>query len=231
MPICFPPVSEVKGSLISFEDVTFRYSSSDSTLNPTIFESLTFGIRKEDRIVFVGDNGVGKSTLLKLISNKVAPTSGTVTTNDRLKIGYYDQHVSDALPLDMTPVEHLLSINSSLTEHDIRKELGIIGLAGSEHKRLIRKLSGGQKVRVALIQLMLNRPNILLLDEVTNYLDMESIDSLITAINNYEGAVIMVSHDMDLILRSEAQLWMCQDKGIIQDISWANYCYQVLDDE
>jgi ATP-binding cassette subfamily F protein 1 len=227
MPIKFPSVSEVKGSLISFEDVSFSYTST----TPTIFEDLTFGIRKEDRIVFVGENGVGKSTLLKLIASKLTPTAGTVTTNDRLRIGYYDQHVSDALPLDKTPIEHLLSVNGSLTEHDVRKELGIIGLAGSDHKRLIGKLSGGQKVRVALIQLMLDRPNMLLLDEVTNYLDMESIDSLITAINNYEGAVIMVSHDMDLILRSEAQLWMCQDKTIIQDISWNDYCYQILDDE
>lgn len=227
MPIKFPPVSEVKGSLISFKDVTFNYTPT----TPTIFEELTFGIRKEDRIVFVGENGVGKSTLLKLIAEKLTPTSGTVTTNERLRIGYYDQHVSDALPLDKTPIEYLLSVNGSLTEHDVRKELGIIGLAGPDHKRLIGKLSGGQKVRVALIQLMLDRPNMLLLDEVTNYLDMESIDSLITAINNYEGAIVMVSHDMDLILRSEARLWMCQDKGIIQDISWDDYCYQVLDDE
>lgn len=172
MPIKFLPVTEVKGSLISFDDVTFSYTPTTST----IFEDLTFGIRKEDMIVFVGENGVGKSTLLKLIGSKLTPTAGTVTTNDLLRIGYYDQHVSDALPLDKTPIEHLLSLNGSLTEHDVRKELGIIGLVGADHKRLIGKLSGGQKVRVALIQLMLDRHNMLLLDEVTNYLDMESID-------------------------------------------------------
>ena len=104
----------------------------------------------------------------------------------------------------------------------------MIGLSGVEHKMEIGQLSGGQKVRVALIKLMINRPNLLLLDEVTNYLDMESIQSLIGAINEYQGAVVMVSHDMELIVKSNAHLWLCEDSTIKTGISWKGYCNKVI---
>lgn len=226
MPLSFPPVPEVRGQLIKLEEVSFKYGET----KPEIFSSLDLAVSAEDRIVLVGANGVGKSTLLKLLATKLKPTKGAVIQNDRLRVGYFDQHISDALPLDMTPTEYLISLGGSLTEYDVRKQLGIIGLEGSEHKRPIGKLSGGQKVRVALIQLLLQKPNLLLLDEVTNYLDMESIDSLISAINKYEGAVVMVSHDMDLILRSEAQLWLCKDNRVIEGVTWEMYCDSILSD-
>lgn len=224
MPIQFPPIPKVRGQLIKFNDISFGYTDS-----PPLFTRLNFALDQGDRIVIIGENGIGKSTFIKLLADKLEGTEGVIERNSSLRIGYYEQHVSDSLPLDQTPIEHLLSVKGTLTEHDVRKELGMIGLSGTEHKMKIGQLSGGQKVRVALIKLMLDRPNLLLLDEVTNYLDMESITCLINAINKYQGAVVMISHDMELILKTDARLWWIQDGGHIEkEIEWEEYCDTLL---
>ena len=118
MPLSFPPVPEVRGQLIKLEEVSFKYNPDDSA-SPEIFTLLDLEVSAEDRIVLVGANGVGKSTLLKLLATKLEPTKGIVLQNDRLRVGYFDQHVSDALPLDMTPTEYLISLGGSLTEYDV----------------------------------------------------------------------------------------------------------------
>ena len=178
-----------------------------------ILEKVDFGIDLDSRITIVGPNGAGKSTFINLIVGNLKPKKGYISKNHSLRFAYYNQHFIDVLPMDKTPIEYLKTIKE-LPDQDIRRLLGTIGLEGNAHVKQIGKLSGGQKSRVVLVSCQMMDPHILVLDEPTNHLDIESINGLIEAINNFEGGVVIVSHDMELITQTDCVLWVCENKQI-----------------
>lgn len=208
--ITFPEVEELPRPVLESHEVSFHYTSDSP-----IIEKMDIGIDMETRMTIVGANGNGKTTIMNLLIGLLEPISGVIKHQNGLRIGYYNQHFVSTLPTDITPVKHLIDLsNGELTEMEARKYLGTIGLEGYAHKVLIENLSGGQKARVTLASIQFQEPHILFLDEPTNHLDIETIDALIDAINNFNGGVVVISHDMELITRTNCELWTCQDKKL-----------------
>lgn len=204
----FPEPKELSPPILGLKNVSFRYEGQ-----PYLFKNLEFGIDMTSRVAIVGPNGVGKSTLLKLLLGDILPTSGEVIRNRFLKIGRYDQHSADQFDLTISPVEHLQK-NYNLEYQECRKRLGSVGLAGFAHEVKIKDLSGGQKARVALCDLAAKAPDVIILDEPTNNLDIESIDALAEAITEYKGGVIVVTHDERLIRETQCQLYIVEHQQV-----------------
>ncbi|VDM33667.1 unnamed protein product [Hydatigera taeniaeformis] len=178
-----------------------------------LFKNVNFGVDLSTRIAIVGPNGVGKSTFIKLLTGELTPTEGERRINHRAKIGKYDQHSADQLNLSETPAQYLMRL-FNLTIQEARGTLGKFGLDSHAHTIPNADLSGGQKARVAFAELSKRAPDILILDEPTNNLDIESIDALAEAINNFEGGVIIVSHDERLIRDTDCILWIIENQDI-----------------
>lgn len=220
----FPNPPPLNPPVLGLYTVTFRYPGQ-----PTIFTELEFGIDLNSRIAIVGPNGVGKSTLLKLLIGVLEPTQGEMRKNHRLRIGKYDQHSGDQLTLDKSPVEYLRD-KYNMDYQDSRKMLGRFGLASHAHTIVTKDLSGGQKSRVAFADLACSKPDVLILDEPTNNLDIESIDALAEALTDFEGGVVIVTHDERLIRETDCQLWVVEDKSINEvDGGFDDYRRELLD--
>ena len=150
-----------------------------------------------------GFSGAGKTTLFKLALGQIEPTEGTIIRDDRLRIGHYHQQIVDNLPLGLTPIEYLQSYNEKLDNGKCRGILGKLGIKKTETVDLpntkILLLSGGQKARVSLAMIQMQEPHLILMDEPTNHLDIESIEGLIKGINEFNGGIILITHDMYLI--------------------------------
>jgi ATP-binding cassette, subfamily F, member 1 len=219
-------VPDIGTPVLTVSDITFSYPGTDKLL----IKNVEFGMDLKSRYTIVGANGVGKSTLLKLMAGKLKPTSGDVHQNGHLRIGYYHQHSQDALPMDICAAAYLMKVNTKLHEQDARKWLGKIGLPGKAHLHLISTLSGGQKSRVALVAVLLTEPHILLLDEPTNHLDMETIQILIEALNNYEGGLVTITHDINLINATESVL-LCLHDGKLTETDYDTYREMILEAE
>ncbi|KAM7178886.1 LOW QUALITY PROTEIN: ATP-binding cassette sub-family F member 1 [Macrochelys suwanniensis] len=215
-PSLSPPILGLHG-------VVFGYEGQQ-----LLFKSLDFGIDMESRVCIVGLNGVGKSTLLLLLTGKLTPTRGEMRKNHRLQIGFFNQQYADQLNMQETTTEYLQR-NFNLPYQDARKCLGRFGLESHAHTIQICKLSGGQKARVMFAELACREPDVLILDEPTNNLDIESIDALADAINEYEGAVIIVSHDARLITETNCQLWVVEDQRVEQIDGDFDYKREVLE--
>ncbi|XP_077180730.1 ATP-binding cassette sub-family F member 1 isoform X1 [Paroedura picta] len=220
----FPNPPPLSPPILGLHGVDFSYEAQKP-----LFKNLDFGIDLESRICIVGPNGVGKSTLLLLLTGKLPPTRGEMRKNHRLKIGFFNQQYADQLNMQETATEYLQR-NFNLPYQDARKCLGRFGLESHAHTIQICKLSGGQKARVVFAELACREPDVLVLDEPTNNLDIESIDALGDAINEYKGAVIIVSHDARLITETNCQLWVVEDQSINQiDGDFEDYKREVLE--
>ncbi|CAI2722886.1 unnamed protein product [Schistosoma spindalis] len=220
----FPNPTPISPPILGLYSVTFAYPNQKP-----LFKELNFGIDMTSRISIVGPNGVGKSTFLKLLTGEVQPTDGERRLNHRVKIGKYDQHSADQLNLSETPTEYLQRL-FNLTYQDARATLGKFGLEAHAHTIPNADLSGGQRARVAFAELSRRAPDILILDEPTNNLDIESIDALADAINEFEGGVIVVSHDERLIRDTNCILWVIEDLGINEiDGDFDDYRREILD--
>ncbi|VVC27289.1 Hypothetical protein CINCED_3A007740 [Cinara cedri] len=204
----FPDPSPLQPPILGLHNVSFAYPGQKP-----LFKNVDFGVDLNSRVAIVGPNGVGKSTFLKLLTNDLQPTIGEMRMNHRMKLGKYDQHSGEHLTAEETPAEYLMRL-FDLQYEKARKQLGTFGLAGHAHTIRMKDLSGGQKARVALAELCLNAPDVIILDEPTNNLDIESIDALADAINDYKGGVIIVSHDERLIRETECTLWVIEDQTI-----------------
>lgn len=179
------------------EGISFSYSSTDSLL----INNLSIAIGGNDRIGIIGKNGKGKTTLLNLLAGELAPGSGEVILNPKSKLAYFGQTNIDRLDPAKTVEEEILDIHPDNNRTAARTICGIMMFEGDDALKKINVLSGGEKSRVLLGKLLVNRSNLLLLDEPTNHLDMESVDSLIEALDSYEGAVIIVTHS-EMVLKS-----------------------------
>lgn len=204
----FPEPPPLQPPILGLHNVTFAYPGQKP-----LFVNLEFGIDLSSRVAIVGPNGVGKSTFLKLLCGDLEPQQGDTKRNHRLHIGRFDQHSGEHLTAEESPSEYLMRL-FDLPYEKARKALGTFGLASHGHTIKMKDLSGGQKARVALAELCLNAPDVIILDEPTNNLDIESIDALADAINDYAGGVIIVSHDERLIRDTECTLWVIEDQTI-----------------
>jgi len=203
----FLPCGEIPPPVLMFDQVTFGY-----TPEKLIYSTpLDFGIDLDSRVALVGPNGAGKSTLLKLMVSEIQPTTGMVRAHQHLKIARYHQHLQDLLDDSLSPLEFLGKMFPELapTPERMRQQIGRFGLTGKVQTLPIRYLSDGQKSRVVFAHIALQQPHILLLDEPTNHLDIETIDSLADAINEFEGGLVLVSHDFRLIGQVAEEIWEC----------------------
>ncbi|QPG94910.1 hypothetical protein C2857_007289 [Epichloe festucae Fl1] len=194
-----PPDLRFPGSLLSLEDASFRYKPD----LPLVFNGINLTVGMGDRIGILGLNGAGKSTLIKMLVEESRPSSGSVTTHPRLRLGYYSQHAVEAIKSigreepALTALGLLArEVDGEMKEGEIRGLLGELGLPGRIASDVpVRKLSGGQLVRCELARLLWRRPHCLVLDEVTTHFDYETATALRVALNSWEGAVVLVSHD------------------------------------
>jgi ATP-binding cassette subfamily F protein 2 len=207
----FPSCGTIPPPVIMVQNVSFKYS--DKT--PWIYKNLEFGIDLDTRLALVGKNGCGKSTLLKMLFGDLVPTEGMIRKNSHLRIAQYHQHLHELLDLDMTPLDYMMKCFPDIKEREeMRKIIGRYGLSGKQQVSPIRQLSDGQKCRVVFAWLARQCPHLLLLDEPTNHLDIETIDALAEAIAEFEGGMVLVSHDFRLISQVAEEIWVCEDKKV-----------------
>ncbi|EDW07514.2 uncharacterized protein Dmoj_GI15800 [Drosophila mojavensis] len=220
----FPEPSQLQPPILGVHNVTFAYEGQKP-----LFVKADFGIDLTSRVAIVGPNGVGKSTFLKLLLGELEPQEGEQRKNHRLHVGRFDQHSGEHLTAEESAAEYLQRL-FNLPHEKARKALGSFGLVSHAHTIKMKDLSGGQKARVALAELCLSAPDVLILDEPTNNLDIESIDALAEAINEYEGGVIIVSHDERLIRETGCTLYVIEDQTINEiDGDFDDYRKEVLD--
>lgn len=205
----FPETEKISPPLLQLSEVTFGYDAAKIILNRANFD-----VGLDSRLAIVGSNGAGKSTLIKLLTGELAPLSGQVNRNGRLRVGYFAQHHVDTLIPTMNPVQFLAHRFPGKTEQEYRQHLGNFQITGMTGLQSIGTLSGGQKSRVAFAVLSLQRPHILLLDEPTNHLDLEGLDALMLALNTWNGGVIIISHDERFITSVAKELWVCGDGAV-----------------
>ena len=164
-----------------------------------VYRGIDFQAEREQRIVLVGPNGAGKSTLLKILGGVLEPQQGTRELGHNVKAGYYSQYRVDMLDMSRTVLEEALDTPSRVTEQFVRTLLGSFLFVGDDVFKKVNVLSGGEKSRLALVKLLLDPPNLLLMDEPTTHLDMSSIDALLYALDQFEGTLVFISHDVYFI--------------------------------
>ncbi|XP_068440803.1 ATP-binding cassette sub-family F member 3 [Clinocottus analis] len=191
--------------ILQLDEVEFYYSK-----DRPLFSGLNVSADLESRICIVGENGAGKTTVLKLLMGELTPVGGMRQSHRNLKIGYFSQHHVDQLDLNVCSIELLLNRFPGRTEEEYRHQLGGYGITGELATRPVASLSGGQKSRVAFAQMTMPCPNFYILDEPTNHLDMETIEALAKALNKFRGGVVLVSHDERLIRLVCKELWVCE---------------------
>ncbi len=208
--ISFPaPEKMLSPPIIAVDNVSVGYDPKNPVLN-----RVTLRIDTDDRIALLGSNGNGKSTLVKLLANRLPPFSGNITRAEKISIAYFAQHQLDELNEDGSPYDHVRKLMPDATETKVRGRTGAIGFSGKAGDTLVRSLSGGEKARLLLGLATFFGPNMIILDEPTNHLDIDSRAALAEAINEFPGAVIMVSHDRYLIEACADQLWVVADHTV-----------------
>lgn len=191
--------------VLKIENLSFRFKKQ----NDVLFQNLSLHLQRGDRVALVGPNGVGKSTLLKTIVGQLKPLTGEILLGANVKIGYYEQEQTQ-LHLDKTVLTELWDEYPLMNEKDIRTILGNFLFSGDDVLRPVSELSGGEKARLALAKLMMEKANFLLLDEPTNHLDLDSKEVLESALMDYPGTILFVSHDRYFINKIATQVFEMQ---------------------
>jgi ATP-binding cassette, subfamily F, member 3 len=208
--IAFPqPEKMLSPPIIAVDEVSVGYDPKQPVLN-----RVTLRIDNDDRIALLGANGNGKSTLVKLLANRLSPFSGKITRAEKLSVGYFAQHQVDELNLDASSYDHVRRLMPDAPESKVRGRTGAIGFSSKAGDTLVKNLSGGEKARLLLGLATFFGPNMIILDEPTNHLDIDSRAALAEAINEFPGAVIMVSHDRYLIESCADRLWVVADRTV-----------------
>ena len=187
--------------MMTIQDLCFSYPDKK------ILDSVDLVLRAGDRIGLVGVNGSGKTTLLKQLVGELKPQSGKVIVSKGVKVGYFAQHQIDSLNFDQSPLQHMLAQENTPSDQEGRDFLGQFGFSNAQCLESIKSFSGGEKARLALALIVYQKPNLIILDEPTNHLDMETRDALDMAIQEFSGAVILVTHDKHLLASISDQFW------------------------
>ena len=185
--------------VITLKEVAHTYSNTDGSGDLTVYRNLHFEAERGQRTVLVGPNGAGKSTLLKLLGGALPIQTGERLLGHNVRVGYFSQHRGDTLNMNHQVLESVLHSPNPVSEQTARTVLGSFLFRGDDVFKTVGVLSGGEKSRLALVKLLLDPPNLLLMDEPTTHLDIGSIDALITALRQYEGTLIFISHDVHFI--------------------------------
>lgn len=208
----FPDVEKLPPPVLAFDDMSFSYSGKEED---NLYEHLDIGIDMDSRVALVGPNGIGKSTLLNLFQGKLQPQKGRVIKHTHIKLGVYSQHSAEQLDLTKSPLEFVRDKFSHISQdfQYWRGQLGRYGLTGEGQTSVMATLSEGQRSRVVFALLALEGPNLILLDEPTNGLDLSTIDSLADAINAFQGGVVVVSHDFRLLDKVAKDIFVIENKN------------------
>ncbi len=205
-PILFPPPEKLLSPpIVATDGVGVGYDGR------AVLSGLNLRIDNDDRIALIGANGNGKSTLVKLIADRLAPLQGTVTRAAGLRVAYFAQHQLDELEPEASPYDHVRRLMPDAPEAQVRARVGSIGFSGMAADTTVKKLSGGEKARLLLGLATFDKPHLIILDEPTNHLDIDSRAALIEAINDFPGAAILVSHDRYLLEACADRLWLVAD--------------------
>ena len=189
----FPSPSQLKPPLITLDMAAVGYADTP------VLRRLNLRVDPDDRIALLGRNGNGKTTLARLLAAQLKPMEGDVTASSKMRVGYFTQYQVEELHGDDTPLQHMTRAMSGSTPGAVRAQLGRFGFSGDKAMTLVAKLSGGERARLALALITRDAPHLLILDEPTNHLDVDSREALVQALNGYDGAVIIVSHDRHMI--------------------------------
>jgi ATP-binding cassette, subfamily F, member 3 len=220
----FPQPDALAPPLIALEGVSVGYGER------AVLKRLNLRIDQDDRIALLGANGNGKSTLVKLLAGRLATMEGEMRRPSKLRVGYFAQHQTDELDVEATALVQATRAMRDVPEVKVRAHLGRFGFAQARAETRVADLSGGEKARLLLALMTREHPHILMLDEPTNHLDVDSREALITAINDFEGAVIIISHDPHLIELTADRLWLVADGGCrAYDGDLADYRKLLLD--
>jgi len=195
--------------LLTLEDVEAGYRTDGGA--KTVVRGIRFSLRNGQRYGLLGINGAGKSTLIKTIAGELAPLAGTVTLNKGLVVGYFAQHQVEMLRHDQSPLWNLARVAPGVREQELRNFLGGFNFPGEMAISSIENFSGGEKARLALAMIVWQRPNLLLLDEPTNHLDLETREALTVALAQFEGTLVLVSHDRHLLRATTDQFLIVAD--------------------
>jgi len=190
----FPDPEELKSPMITLEQAAVGYGEA-----PPILKRLNFRIEADDRIALLGRNGNGKTTLARLLASQLDPAEGEVNAPGRLKVGYFTQYQVEELAGEDTPLDLMNRAMDGAAQGAIRAQLGRFGFSGPRAQQRVDKLSGGERARLALALITRDAPHLLILDEPTNHLDVDAREALIQALNDYSGAVILISHDRHMV--------------------------------
>lgn len=205
----FVDVGKLPPPVLQFVEVTFGYTPEN-----LIYKNIDFGVDLDSRIALVGPNGAGKSTLLKLMTGDLTPNDGMVRRHNHLRIAQFHQHLTEKLDMELSALAFMIKEYPGNEEEKMRGSVGKFGLSGKAQVMPMKNLSDGQKARVIFAWLAFRQPQMLLLDEPTNHLDIETIDSLAEALNEWDGGLVLVSHDFRLINQVAKEIWVCENQAV-----------------
>jgi ATP-binding cassette subfamily F protein 3 len=206
----FPEPKELAPPMVTMDRLSVGYG------NNVVLSNLSLRVDMDDRIALLGANGNGKSTLAKLLAGRLAPQSGSLFRNPRLKVGYFAQHQTDELTMDETPIDHMARAIPGASVQQVRGQLARFGLDVDRAGTRIQALSGGEKARLLLALATRDAPQLLILDEPTNHLDIDAREALVRALAEFSGAVLLITHDPHLVELVADRLWLVGD-GTVQN--------------
>ena len=205
--IRIPAPDDTPERLLTLKDAAVGYQDTHGAEQP-VLSNISVRLEAGDRIGVLGVNGAGKSTLIKLIAGELSEMQGERLPSKYLKVGYFAQHQMEMLDATASPLQHLSRIAVNANEQSLRNYLAQFGFAGTRVSEVIEPFSGGEKARLALALIVWHKPNLLILDEPSNHLDVETRDALTTALAHYEGSLLLVSHDRHLLRTTVDQFWL-----------------------
>ncbi|MEA2729647.1 MAG: ATP-binding cassette, subfamily er 3 [Acetobacteraceae bacterium] len=204
----FPEPPRIAPPILTLDRVDIGYGMT------AVLRNVSFSIDMDDRIALLGANGNGKSTLAKLLAERLAPLSGEVRRGPRLKVGYFAQHQTDELVAAENPIDHMARALPNALPPKLRAQLARFGLDADRAETPVQNLSGGEKARLLLALATRDAPQLLILDEPTNHLDIDARDALVKALADFQGAVLLITHDPHLVELVADRLWLVGDGSV-----------------
>ena len=208
----FPSPDALKPPLVTLDMAAVGYSATP------VLTKLNFRLDPDDRVALLGRNGNGKTTLARLLAAQLPAMEGAIAVSGKMRVGYFTQYQVEELDRDDTPLEHMTRMMKGMSPGAVRAQLGRFGFSGNKAITQVGKLSGGERARLALALITRDAPHMLILDEPTNHLDVDAREALVQALNAYDGAVVIVSHDRHMIELTADRLVLV-DEGTAQEFA------------